>query len=454
MKKSLSALLVLSISAGITGTAFAESIFADVPVNHWSYGAVNQLAKDGVLTAGSDGSFTGDRVLSRYEMAIAVARAMTKLEKATPEDQALLKKLGDEYQIELKKLDATYNSLTREDIQSNEKYKTLEDKISKIQLSGFVRAKYDSDKQNGINTNVNKHFYMNLEGKMKVDEQWDAHFQSETRDGYTANGQNWGDTQDGTFQRIWVEGKSGATGITMGKKWWGLGFQNVAFGHAADGIQFEYNFTPDVKGSIFALRPTQGDLMSMGAYNKMIAGKQAVASNSQDANIKGINIQGKLANNLEANLVLAGNDNKDKQMMDKWGSLDLRTKLGDDWTVTATYAKTNAENNDNSNEFRIDYKKADLEKVGSSGAYLRLFKFGRYGDASHDDEWASLPTDAKGWMLGYVYVPYKNVQWETFYSEQKLNISGDNWADFNYANGPVAKDAKRKLFRTQIDFHF
>lgn len=434
MKKSLSTLLALTFSLGITGTAFADSIFSDVPENHWSYGAVNQLAKDGIIEGYTDGTYKGDHILSRYEMAIIVGRAMTKMEKANATDQALIKKLETEYSSELSKL--------------NDKYEKLDKRVDNVMLSGFVRAKYDDDTSNGVGTNVNKHFYMNLEGKMKIDDQWDGHFQSETRKGYTANGQGWRSSasdndQDGTIQRIWVEGKSGATGVTMGQKWWGYGFQNVAFGHAAEGVQLDYNFSPDWKGSVFSLRPSQDNLISMADGS----------SDSRLTNIRGVNFVGKIGPNLETNVVYATNDDKEKQKMSRWGSVDLRTKLGQNVTLTATYAKTNADSDNNSQEYRVDYKGTNLNNVGSFGAYTRFVKFGRYGDASHDDEWCSLPTDMKGFVVGVTYVPYKNVQWETFYSDQKLNISGLGGHDYNFGATPE-KDAKRKLIRTQLDFHF
>lgn len=112
----------------------------------------------------------------------------------------------------------------------------------------LYQAKYDHDDSSasGGAENNNKHFYMDLEGKMKVGKTWEAHFQSETRKGYTSN-QSWrnsasSDDQDGTFQRIWVEGHPGALGVTVGTKWWGYGFQCVPFGHAADGAQIDVNF--------------------------------------------------------------------------------------------------------------------------------------------------------------------------------------------------------------------
>ena len=65
-------------------------------------------------------------------------------------------------------------------------------------------------------------------------------------------------------------------------------------------------------------------------------------------------------------------------------------------------------------------------------------EFGRFGDLGHDEEWGSLVSDTKGWFLGFKYVPWKNVEWETFYSRQ---------------NG-ICESSTRNLLRTQIDFHF
>jgi hypothetical protein len=444
MKKSLSALLALTFALGVTGTSFAagNSTFSDVPANHWSYNAISQLAKDGIIEGYQDGTYHGEHILSRYEMAMIVSRAMTKMEKANDADKALIKKLDAEYSTEIDKL--------------NDKYDKLDKRVDNVMLSGFVRSKYDSDTSNGRSTNVNKHFYMDFEGTLKVNDTWAGHFQSETRANYMAHNNSYGATEQyGTYQRIWTTGKIGDIGVTLGKKWWGYGFQNVIFGHVADGVQLDCALTPKVNASIFNLRPTsdQGDLMDLGIQPTLDKDGK-VWSTARDANIYGVNLASEVLPNLNANLVVAGNDDKDKQMMSKWGSFDLSTKMGPDWKVTATYAKTNADNFNHSTEFRLDYKQVDLQKPGSLSAYLRVINFEKYGDASHDDEWGSLPSDMKGWILGVVYVPYKNVQWETFYSDQKLNISGTNGGDYNYGNGAVKQNAKRKLIRSQLDVHF
>jgi hypothetical protein len=436
MNKKLSTVIALALSVGITSSAFAAAnSFSDVPKDHWSYAAINQLTKDGIIEGNGDGTFAGDRPMSRYEMAVVVARAVDHLQTANPADQALVEKLEKEYASEMKNLDA--------------KYSALDKRVDNVMLSGFVRAKYDSDNATMGAQDNNKHFYMDFEGKMKVDENWDAHFQSETRKGYTSN-QSWrpgyaydsatgtmvattnnnSNDQDGTIQRIWVEGKAGAIGVTVGAKWWGLGYQNVLFGHAADGLMLDYNLTPDWKVSAFELRPRQG------ALTTSVAGGDANLQSGM--NLYGIAFDGKLGHNLDTNVTVGANGDKEINGESRWGSVDLRTQLVDNLKLTATYSRTNAENENNSQEYRLDFKGTDLNNVGSFGSYFRYFKYAPYGDISHDDEWSSMPGNAKGWILGVTYVPYKNVQWETFYSKQNQ----------------VVGNLDRNLFRTQIDFHF
>ena len=432
-KKKTSAILLglaVSLSGTVLAAPTAEGSFTDIPKDHWSYAAVDQLVKDGILEGNGDGTFAGDRPMSRYEMAAVIARAEDHIKNVNPADQALIEKLASEYKAELKDMQA----------KNDARYQELSNKVDRVQLSGFVRAKYDNDDAVSGSENNNKHFYMNLEGKMKVGKTWEAHFQSETRKGYTSN-QSWrsngasDDDADGTFQRIWVEGHPGALGVTVGTKWWGYGFQCVPFGHAADGAQIDVNFAKTWNAKAFYLRPRQGDLVSM--------------PDGQQTNIRGLNLTGRIGV-VETSFTYAGNDNhntaNNNQMMSRMGAAEFRVPLGKDLKLTGTYVRTNADEFKNSKELRLDYKGTDLKKVGSYGLYARWFDFQRFGDMSHDDEWGSLPVDTKGYIIGVKYVPYENVEWETFYSDQTRNSSGTLTG--------MDQKADRRLFRTQIDFHF
>jgi hypothetical protein len=53
---------------------------SDVPLNSWAYDAVNQLAKDGIIKGYPDGTFKGNRPMTRYEAAVLAYRAVDMLE--------------------------------------------------------------------------------------------------------------------------------------------------------------------------------------------------------------------------------------------------------------------------------------------------------------------------------------------------------------------------------------
>ena len=56
------------------GENAASKRFSDVPDNHWAAGAVQQLAEEGILKGYPDSTFRGDRPITRYELAVALAR--------------------------------------------------------------------------------------------------------------------------------------------------------------------------------------------------------------------------------------------------------------------------------------------------------------------------------------------------------------------------------------------
>jgi hypothetical protein len=116
MKKLLITLLVflfmLSITTGALA-AFSGNSFNDVPASHWAYDALNKLVKAGIVNGDGNGTFNGNRVMSRYEIAVVVANAMTKADKADAENKALLNKLASEFASELNGLNVQAEKLEK-----------------------------------------------------------------------------------------------------------------------------------------------------------------------------------------------------------------------------------------------------------------------------------------------------------------------------------------------------
>ena len=64
---------------GVAGTkmkADHTTLFPDIPTNHWAYEAVSDLSHRGLVEGYPDGTFGGDRMLTRYEFAQIVYRAI------------------------------------------------------------------------------------------------------------------------------------------------------------------------------------------------------------------------------------------------------------------------------------------------------------------------------------------------------------------------------------------
>ena len=53
-------------------------LFPDVPANHWAYEYIAKLAGNGILEGYPDGTFGGDRLMTRYEFATMLYRAIEK----------------------------------------------------------------------------------------------------------------------------------------------------------------------------------------------------------------------------------------------------------------------------------------------------------------------------------------------------------------------------------------
>lgn len=81
---------------GLAGTnmkADRSTLFPDVPNNHWAYAAVSDLSRRGFVEGYPDGTFGGDRMLTRYEFAQVVYRA---IQNGVVVDNRLVSEFGPE----------------------------------------------------------------------------------------------------------------------------------------------------------------------------------------------------------------------------------------------------------------------------------------------------------------------------------------------------------------------
>ena len=138
MKKILAIAAAAALTAGVS--AFAANPFSDVSTDDWAYQAVSDLSDQGVVEGYPDGTFKGERNITRYELAQIIARLMAKEDQLNAEQRATLDKLAGEYADELANLGVRVSN--------------LEKKVGNIYWSGDARMQYQhnlkSDDDNGV----------------------------------------------------------------------------------------------------------------------------------------------------------------------------------------------------------------------------------------------------------------------------------------------------------------
>ena len=187
MKKSL--VLAMAMALGVTASAYAANPFSDVPAGHWAYDAVNKLAAEGVVDGYPDGTYGGDKLMTRYEMAQIVAKAMAK--------GANVDKLAAEFADELDSLGV--------------RVANLEKKADNVKVTGEIRYSYrdvDGD-VNGNESVLRSRLWVNGQ----INEDW-------SYTGMFENNQDFGNkTGDDKidFARAYVEGRVGGLDVVAGR---------------------------------------------------------------------------------------------------------------------------------------------------------------------------------------------------------------------------------------------
>ena len=140
MKKILALAAVAALTAGVS--AYAANPFSDVTADDWAYQAVSDLSAQGVVEGYPDGTFKGERNMTRYELAQIVARLMAKEDQLNAEQQATLDKLAGEYADELANLGV--------------RVANLEKKVGNISWSGDARMQYQRTRALGVDVDNRK----------------------------------------------------------------------------------------------------------------------------------------------------------------------------------------------------------------------------------------------------------------------------------------------------------
>ena len=372
MKKSL--VLAMAMALGVTASAYAANPFSDVPAGHWAYDSINKLAAAGVIEGYGDSTFGGDKLMTRYEMAQIVAKAMAK--------GANVDKLAAEFADELDNLGV--------------RVANLEKKADNVKITGQIRYEYadrDGDLKATKGSVAKNRLRTRLFVNGAINDDWT----------YTArlqNDQNLADNagnEKTDLNQAYVTGRVGGLAVVAGKAGIVMADGNL-YDDTAEFVSASYG--KDVKLTAYAGQPTDYDYDKVyGASLSGQAGKLAlsagydafkdslagtVAAKGEDNNVWNVGAKYAFDKNISLNAMYLNSD------------VDVADKYDTDGYVVG-----------------LDYKGAKAKQAGSWGLWGKYYDQGVGTFVAHTmktGDWSEFATEGfKGYGVGASYTLAKNM---------------------------------------------
>ena len=402
MKKTL--LLAMTMAMGITASVYAANPFSDVPAGHWAYDAVNKLAAEGVVDGYPDGTYGGDKLMTRYEMAQIVAKAMAK--------GANVDKLAAEFAGELDSLGV--------------RVANLEKKSDNVRITGQIRYEY-GDRGGDLGSKYGKVAQHRLRSRIfvngNINEDWS--YTGRFENNQSLKNSSGDDTV--RLNQAYVTGKLGGVKVIAGK-----GDHYLANGFLYDDTAefIRATYGKDVQVSAYVGKPVT--TASDYGYEKMWGGEVSgkigrltlAAGYDEFKDSKGS------ANAYSGGYVPArkGDDN---------GIWNVSAKYKfDDFSLGATYLYSDVDvYNSPYNDVDTDgyvisagYKGADKNKPGSWGLFANYYDQGAGTFVAHTmypGDWGYYMDEGfKGYMVGGGVTLAKNMVYQLHYYDLEGKESG------------------------------
>lgn len=402
MKKTL--LLAAVMALGVNAGVYAANPFSDVPAGHWAYDAVNKLAAEGVIEGYPGGTYGGNRLMTRYEMAQITAKAMAKGANAD--------RLAAEFAGELDSLGV--------------RVANLEKKSDNVRITGQIRYEY-GDRGGDLGSKYGKVAQHRLRSRIfvngNINEDWS--YTGRFENNQSLKNSSGDDTV--RLNQAYVNGKIGGVKLIAGKgdHYTGNGF---VYDDTAEFIRATYG--KDVQVSAYVGKPvtTQSDY----GYEKMWGGE----------------VSGKIG---KLTLAAGYDEFKDsKGSADAYSGGYVPAKKGDDngiWNVSAkykfddftlgaTYLHSDVDiYNSPYNDVDTDgyvisagYKGADKNKPGTWGLFANYYDQGAGTFVAHTmypGDWSYYVDEGfKGYMVGGGVTLAKNMVYQLHYYDLEGKESG------------------------------
>ena len=427
----MAAISAAVISSASTCMAAQANPFTDVPKDHWAYDAVTQLVHDGVIEGYGDSTFKGDHVITRYEMAQMVAKAMVHKDTASGTDKAAIDKLSAEFADELNSLGVRVANLERN--------------ADNVQWSGSFMQKYMKDyhghgDQETGSPWYEKEFDLNINAKIPGSDGWTAHssivtkwgsgkgngFNSESDQPDTWNGGH-SKSNENRLDKVWVEGNLGKTGQYMKfgdfQPWTMNGFINDANVKGASLEHWGSNYATHIFGG----------RMDVKDWDVAVNGAEGVDGWTDTADGGHI---AKAGYNKYGDFVRTGKMYKDKD----WKMDSSTYSMGsDNYWDSNTWQPIDT----NKDIFGIVYDHTFSKKINASAGYYR------YRSAAYEQNWLN---------IGAALVNYKlvrNLNLEGMYSHGNQDGYNNAWnIELQFRGNPWIPANRNHLFGAYLGYRY
>ena len=391
MKKILALAAAAALTAGVS--AYAANPFSDVTADDWAYQAVSDLSAQGVVEGYPDGTFKGERNMTRYELAQIVARLMAKEDQLNAQQQATLDELAGEYADELANLGVRVSN--------------LEKKVGNISWSGDAKMMYTNNAEKAANDTYKGRIRLNVKGQ--VNDATYVQGRIVTNMYFKDAGTDDGNT---TMDRLFVNHNFGEkTSVVLGRQDLTV-FGGLEYDDAFDGAKLAYS---DGKFDAYA---AFGQL-NAGDYDKI------------DAAFGGLGYDFGAAKLNAAYFNFTGDKAKTVSGFDSiWGA-NLVVPV-DNFSVFGEYWDSNADKNDSAYQAGLGYSTLDAAKPGTFALNVAYNKVGAHaylGGTTYDacDFFGAIAADKdlKFWNVFGDVVLQKNVTLHGEYAWDIENTKAD-----------------------------
>ncbi|MDF2636321.1 MAG: S-layer protein, partial [Pelosinus sp.] len=387
--------------------------FTDVPAKHWAYDAVAKLANAGIVDGYGDGTYRGDKTITRYEMAQMVAKAMAHSDKADAEQKASIDKLSVEFADELEGL--------------NVRVTKLEKNSSTVKVTGEARLRFEDYADDDKGTDIGLRTRIHLNGQ--INDEWSYYGRLQS----VNNLDNGGGDDTVTMNNAFVKGPILGATATIGRfdDFYNSG---LMIDSTLNGVDFAFGNV--LKTNIFYGKDNSTDAFGR-ADRLMSTGIVLGYATSKATTINGGYYQFENTSNAT---YFDGDDKRDV-----WEA-GFTTKLSPNFRLTGSYGQSDAATEDTAYYAEIGYKGANKAKVGSYGAWVnyRNLEANAAPKTTFDGAYTSrgqLNNGAKGYEVGFNYTPVLNTVLRVKYANLETTAAG-------------AASGDQDFYQAQVEFFF